>query len=78
MSVFDFYLCSSFIGILFEYTLFQASFEIGIAVALLILIVIIALRISTKDDKKVKAYKLLLQYAYLIFCFQMFPLIVSY
>ena len=53
-------------------------FEIGIAVALLILIVIKALRISTKDDKKVKAYKLLLQYAYLIFCFQMFPLIVSY
>lgn len=53
-------------------------FEIGLAVALLILIVIIALRISTKDDKKVKAYKLLLQYAYLIFCFQMFPLIVSY
>lgn len=78
MSVFDFYLCSSFIGILFESTLPQASFEIGVAVALLILIVIIALRISTKDDKKVKAYKLLLQYAYLIFCFQMFPLIVSY
>jgi hypothetical protein len=53
-------------------------FEIGIAVSLLILIVIIALRISTKDEKKVKAYKLLLQYAYIIFCFQMFPLIVSY
>ena len=53
-------------------------FEIGIAVSLLILIVIIALGISTKDEKKVKAYKLLLQYAYIIFCFQMFPLIVSY
>ena len=53
-------------------------FEICIAVALLNLIVIIVLRISTKDDKKVKAYKLLLQYTYLIFCFQMFPLIVSY
>ena len=53
-------------------------FEIGIAVALLNLIVIIVLRISTKDDKKVKAYKLLLQYTYLIFFFQMFPLIVSY
>jgi len=53
-------------------------FEIGIAVSLLILIVIIALRISTKDEKKVKAYKLLMQYAYIIFCFQMFPLIVSY
>lgn len=53
-------------------------FEIGIAVALLILIVIIVLRISTKDEKKSKEYKLLLQYAYLIFCFQMFPLIVSY
>ena len=53
-------------------------FAIGIAVALLILIVIIVLRISTKDDKKVKAYKLLLQYTSLNFCFQMFPLIVSY
>jgi hypothetical protein len=53
-------------------------FEIGIAGALLILIVIIVLRISTIDHKKVKAYKLLLQYNYLIFYFQMFPLIVSY
>ena len=53
-------------------------FEIDIAVALLILIVIIVLRISTIDHKKVKAYKLLLQYNYLIFYFQMFPLIVSY
>jgi len=52
-------------------------FEIGIAVALLILILIIGLRISTKEEKRVKAYKLLLQYTYLIFCFQMFPLIVS-
>ena len=52
-------------------------FEIDIAVALLILIVIIVLRTNTKDDKKVKAYKLLLQYKYLIFCFKMFPLIVS-
>ena len=47
-------------------------FEIGIVVELLILIVIIALRISTKNDKKVKAYKLLLQHTYLIICFQMF------
>ena len=39
-------------------------FEIGIAGALLILIVIIVLRISTIDHKKVKAYKLLLQYNY--------------
>ena len=53
-------------------------FEIGIAGALLILIVIIVFRISTKDHKKVKAYKLLLQYNYLIFYFQMFPLIVYY
>ena len=53
-------------------------FEIDIAVALLILIVIIVLRTNTKDDKKVKAYKLLLQYNYLIFCFKMFPQIVSY
>ena len=53
-------------------------FEIGIAGALLILIVIIVLRISTIDHKKVKAYKLLLQYNYLIFYFQMFPLIVKY
>ena len=53
-------------------------FEICIAVALLNLIVIIVLRISTIDHKKVKAYKLLLQYNYLIFYFQMFPLIVSY
>lgn len=56
----------------------RVIFEIGIAVALFILITIIALRISTKEEKKVKAYKLLLQYAYLIFCFQMFPVIVSY
>ncbi len=55
----------------------KLHFEIGIAVALLILILIIGLRISTKDEKKVKAYKLLLQYTFLIFCFQMFPLIVS-
>ena len=53
-------------------------FEISIAGALLILIVIIVLRISTIDHKKVKAYKLLLQYNYLILYFQMFPLIVSY
>jgi len=59
-------------------TYLKLLFEIGIAVSLLILIVIITLRISTKDEKKVKAYKLLLQYAYIIFCFQMFPLIVSY
>jgi len=56
----------------------RVIFETGIAVALFILITIIALRISTKEEKKVKAYKLLLQYAYLIFCFQMFPVIVSY
>ena len=56
----------------------RVIFEIGIAVALFILITIIALRISTTEEKKVKAYKLLLQYAYLIFCFQMFPVIVSY
>jgi hypothetical protein len=56
----------------------RVIFEIGIAVALFILITIIALRISTKEEKKVKAYKLLLKYAYLIFCFQMFPVIVSY
>lgn len=56
----------------------RVIFEIGIAVALFILITIIALRISTKEEKKVKAYKLLLQYAYLIFCFQIFPVIVSY
>ena len=56
----------------------RVIFEIGIAVALFILITIIALRISTKEEKKVKAYKLLLQYAYLIFCFQMFPVIVYY
>ena len=56
----------------------RVIFEIGIAVALFILITIIALRISTKEEKKVKAYKLLLQYAYLIFCFQMFPVIFSY
>ena len=47
-------------------------------VALLILIVIIALRISTKDEEKNKENKLLLQYVYLIFCVQMFPPIVSY
>ena len=78
MSVFDFYLCPSFIGIFFESTLPNTFFEIGIVVALLILIVIIALRISTKDEEKNKEYKLLLQYVYLIFCVQMFPPIVSY
>ena len=53
-------------------------FEIGIAVALLILIVMIALRISTKDEEKSIEFKLLLQYAYLIFCSHIFSLIVSY
>ena len=42
-------------------------FEIGIAMAFLILIVIIVLKISIKDEEKSKEYKLLLQYAYLIF-----------
>lgn len=52
-------------------------FEIGIAMAFLILIVIIVLKISTKDEEKSKEYKLLLQYVYLIFCFQMFPIVFS-
>ena len=78
MSIFDFYLCSSFIDIFFESTVTLLIFEIGIAVALLILIVMIALRISTKDEEKSIEFKLLLQYAYLIFCFHIFSLIVSY
>lgn len=78
MSVFDFFLCSSFIGIFLNPPYLMLLFEIGIVVALLILVVIIALRISTKDEEKNKENKLLLQYVYLFFCVQMFPPIVSY
>lgn len=52
-------------------------FEIGMAIVLTILVALLILRFKTKEKEKQMALRWLLQYAYLIFCFQMFPIVFS-
>ena len=52
-------------------------FEIGIAMVLLVVITVLVLRFSTNEMEKRKAFSLLLQYVYIILCFQMFPIVFS-
>jgi hypothetical protein len=52
-------------------------FEISMAIVLTILVALFILRFKTKEKEKQRALRMLLQYAYLIFCFQMFPILFS-
>jgi len=52
-------------------------FEISMAIVLTILVALLILRFKTKEKEKQRALRMLLQYAYLIFFFQMFPIVFS-
>ena len=55
----------------------KSLFEIGTAIVLTVLVALLIVRFKTKEKEKQKTLSLLLQHAYLIYCFQMFPIVFS-